>query len=169
MGRGVVASVAGADDVGVGKRCNFGGFWGHAIAAILALSFPVALAFLAHQLVRLLNPTFKPRPFITLAYGYLPLVLFSNLAHYLQMGLTEAGQVIPLSLATIVQPVGASASLVWMAHPAVIVFLQGACLIAGAILSSSLIQKIARQPLLKLLPQHLAVLVFTVLTWQLVL
>ena len=145
------------------------GFIGHAIAATIALMFPVAIALIAHQLVRLLNPKFKPRPFIALAYGYLPLVLFSNLAHYLHLGLTEAGQVIPLSLATLGQPIGTTASLVWIAHPAVITFLQGCCLIVGAILSSLLTQKIARQPLLKLLPQHATIIFLAALVWQIVL
>ena len=85
------------------------------------------------------------------------------------MGLTEAGQVIPLSLATIGQPIGTTASLVWIAHPAVISFLQGTCLVAGVILSSLLIQKIARQPFLKLLPQHLVMISIAILTWQIVL
>ena len=153
----------------LGSDAILDGFGGHAIASLIALSLPAILSLIAHQLVRLLNPTFKPRPFITLAYGYLPLVLFSNLAHYLQMGLTEAGQVIPLSLATIGQPIGTTASLVWMAHPAVISFLQGTCLIAGVVLSSLLIQKIARQPFLKLLPQHSVAVLLAVLTWQLIL
>ena len=145
------------------------GFGGHALVSILALVFPAIATLLAHQLVRLLNPTFKPRPFISLAYGYLPLVLFSNLAHYIHMGLTEAGQVIPLSLATAGQPIGATASLVWTAHPAVIAFLQGSSLIVGIALSSLLTQKIARQPFLKLLPQHSVAVSLAILTWQLVL
>ena len=153
----------------LGSDAVLSGFWGHAIASLIALALPAIFSLIAHQIVRLLNPTFKPRPFINLAYGYLPLVLFSNLAHYLQMGLTEAGQVIPLSLATIGQPIDATASLVWMAHPAVVSFLQGVCLIAGVILSSLLTQKIARQPFLKLLPQHIAIVSMTILTWQVVL
>ena len=153
----------------LGSDAILSGFVGHAIAAIIALGFPVAIALLAHQIVRLLNPKFKPRPFISLAYGYLPLVLFSNLAHYLHLGLTEAGQVIPLSLATLGQPIGNTASLVWIAHPAVITFLQGCCLILGAILSSFLTQKIARQPFLKLLPQHATIVFLTALVWKAVL
>ena len=144
-------------------------FGGHAVVAILALGFPAIATLLAHQLVRLLNPTFKPRPFISLAYGYLPLVLFSNLAHYLHLGLTEAGRIIPLSLATVGQPIGVTASLVWMAHPAVIAFLQGSSLVVGVALSILLTQKIARQPFLKLFPQHGIAVFIAVLTWQLVL
>ena len=153
----------------LGSDAVLGGFVDHAIAALLALTFPAISALLSHQLVRLLNPTFKPRPFVSLAYGYLPLVLFSNLAHYLHMGLTEAGQVIPLSLATVGLPIGAAASFVWMAHPAVIAFLQGSCILAGVVLSVFLTQKIARQPLLKLFPQHAVAVLLAALTWQLVL
>ena len=153
----------------LGSDAILEGFWGHAIASTLALAFPAIATLFAHQLVRLLNPTFKPRPFIALAYGYLPLVLFSNLAHYLHLGLTEAGQIIPLSLATVGQPVGASASWVWTAHPAVIAFLQGSSLILGVVLSILLTQKIARQPFLKLLPQHMAIAAVAALTWKVVL
>ena len=61
--------------------------------------------------------------FVKLAYGYLPLVWAANLAHYLRLGLQEGGRIIPVSLATF----GSSgANLpVWIAHPAVVAFLQG--------------------------------------------
>ncbi|MEL7503538.1 MAG: cyclic nucleotide-binding domain-containing protein [Cyanobacteria bacterium J06554_6] len=143
------------------------GFWGHAIAATLALFLPVAVALSAHQLVQALKPNLAARPFIQLAYGYLPLVLFSNLAHYLPLGLTEAGQIIPITLATVGQ--SGMGSFVVMAHPAVIAFLQGISLLMGAVLSFFLTQKIARQPIIKLLPQHAAIVMSTLCLWQLIL
>jgi hypothetical protein len=78
-----------------------------------------------------------------LAYGYLPLVWAANLAHYLRLGLGEGGRILPVSLATF----GASgANLpVWVAHPAVVAFLQGATLLLGVALSVWLTAKICRQ------------------------
>ena len=92
--------------------------------------------------------------FIELAYGYLPLVLAGNLAHYLRLGLGEAGTIIPLTFATF----GLSARNlpVLIAHPAVVAFLQGSVLILGVVCSIILTQKIARQPIKLLIPQHLA-------------
>ncbi|MBE9032240.1 hypothetical protein IQ266_21090, partial [filamentous cyanobacterium LEGE 11480] len=54
---------------------------------------------------------------------------------------------------------------VWVAHPAVITFLQGVTLISAALLSGVLTQKIAKQPLVKLLPQHAAIGVIAGLMW----
>lgn len=84
-----------------------------------------------------------PRPVVRLAYGYLPLVWAANLAHYLRLGLGEGGRILPVSLATF----GASgANLpVWVVHPAVVAFLQGATLLLGVALSVWLTAKIGRQ------------------------
>ncbi|MEO1592684.1 MAG: cyclic nucleotide-binding domain-containing protein [Cyanobacteria bacterium J06632_22] len=147
-------------------------FWGHAIASLVALSLPAALVGVTHRLISLLRPTLTARPLVQLAYGYLPLVLFSNLAHYLHMGLTEAGRLIPVTLATVGQAgVGQvnMSSLIIVAHPAVLAFLQGVCLITGAALSMFLTQKIAQQPLGKLLPQHVTIVLSTALLWALIL
>ncbi|NEP19334.1 MAG: cyclic nucleotide-binding domain-containing protein [Leptolyngbya sp. SIO4C1] len=140
-------------------------FGGHAIAAILALTLPAVVTLVAHQLIRVLNTRFKPRPFIELAYGYLPAVLCCNLAHYLWLGLNEAGRLVPVSLATFNLPIY---HWVWIAHPAVIAFLQGTCLLTGILLSLILTQKIARRPWRELLPQHGVTIALTGLTWYLV-
>jgi hypothetical protein len=78
-----------------------------------------------------------------MAYGYLPLVWAANLAHYLRLGLGEGGRILPVSLATF----GASGINlpVWVAHPAVVAFLQGATLLLGMALSVWLTTKICRQ------------------------
>ncbi|EKQ68195.1 transcriptional regulators containing an AAA-type ATPase domain and a DNA-binding domain [Leptolyngbyaceae cyanobacterium JSC-12] len=142
---------------------NFG--W-HTGMSVMALLLPGAIALLSHQLIQMFNRTVKPRPFLELAYGYLPLVLGANLAHYLRLGLTEAGQIIPVTFATF----GFStANLpVAIAHPAVISFLQAVTLISAFWLSVMLTQKIARQPFMNLLPQHLTMVVVGSLVWKIV-
>ena len=137
----------------------------HTGFSLLALLIPASLVLLADRGLRL---TFSKAPsFVTLAYGYLPLVLGSNLTHYLKLGLTEAGRIIPVSFATF--GYGAITAPVVVAHPAVIAFLQGVTLLAAALFSVILTQKIARQPLLQLWPQHLAIVSLTGLLWQVIL
>jgi transcriptional regulator with AAA-type ATPase domain/NAD-dependent dihydropyrimidine dehydrogenase PreA subunit len=138
----------------------------HAAVSLLALLVPGAIAILAHQLLQF-NRRTKPRPFLELAYGYLPLVLGASLAHYLRLGLLEAGRIVPVTLATFGLQGGNR--LVLVADPAVIAFLQGVTLIATALISVILTQKIARQPLINLLPQHLSILGLTLLLWRLIL
>ncbi len=149
---------------GLGWRLSLDQVTVHAGFSVLALLIPAAVVLLADRGLRLTFP--KAPAFVTLAYGYLPLVLGSSLAHYLKLGLSEAGRIIPVSFATF--GYGGAAPVV-VAHPAVIAFLQGVTLIAAALLSLILSQKIARQPLLQLWPQHLATLSLTVLLWRLIL
>jgi len=142
---------------------NFG--W-HTAVSVAALLVPVAIALLAQGLIQITHRTLKPRPFLELAYGYLPLVLGGSLAHYLRLGLTEAGRVFPITLATF----GYSSVNVpiAVAEPAVLAFLQAVTLIASVWLSVILTQKIARQPLLSLLPQHFATIAIGSLLWKLI-
>jgi len=138
-------------------------FAAHTGASILALTIPIAIALPAHQLLRWLNPGNKSLTFVKLAYGYLPLVLGSSLAHYLRLGLTEAGRVLPVSFATFgLQGVNLPVAV---AHPAVIAFLQASLLILGFWLSVFVLQKIARQSLLRLFPQVLAMTAIATLQW----
>lgn len=124
----------------------------HALVSIAALLVPVAIAVPAHLLIRLLGN--KPRQFVELAYGYLPLAMGGLLAHFLRLGLSEGGQLIPVTFATFGL---ATVNLpMWIAHPAVVAFLQAVALTFSVLTSIVLTQKIARQPLLKLLPQHFA-------------
>ncbi|MEM7062299.1 MAG: sigma 54-interacting transcriptional regulator [Cyanobacteria bacterium P01_B01_bin.77] len=141
------------------------GFGGHEIATLILLFAPLPLAWGIHKLTRLIQPRLKARPFIQVAYGWLPIVLLSSLAHYLSMGLTEAGRIIPVSLASFGL---ASTGPIIVAHPAVITFLQGVCLISGALLSVLLTQRIARQPWLKLLPLHGLTLGMTAVLYRLI-
>ena len=144
--------------------------------SIAALSLPAAIPLVAYGSMLLFyrlnsilshqSSTPKPRPFVELAYGYLPLVLAGNLAHYLRLGLIEGGRLLPVTLATF--SLSGEGLPILVAHPAVIAFLQGTTLIAGTILSIWLSQKIARQPLRYLLAQHLAAIALGVSLWTLI-
>lgn len=151
----------------LGLNWDLSQFGIHAALAILVLLVPSAIALFAHFILRLLNRQLKPRPFVELAYGYLPLVLGANLAHYLHLGLTEAGRVVPVTLATFgYSSVGMP---VIITDPAVITFLQGVTLIFGLLCSLVLTQKISHQPLRHLIPQHIAMILCTVGFWQIIL
>ncbi len=144
-------------------------FSNHALVSVIALSLPLVvplLAQIASELVGKLNNKYKPRKFIELAYGYLPLVLAGNLAHYLRLSLAEGGKILPVTMATF--GLDGAGLPILVAHPAVIAFLQGCCLIFGVLLSILLTQKIARQQFKYLLPQHLAFVVLAVAMWQVI-
>ena len=141
-------------------------FWTHLFVAIAALTLPAIVPFAAYGLLRLLLQSLKPRPFIEMAYGYLPLVLGGSLAHYLRLGLGEAGRILPVTKATF----GYSGEElpILVAHPAVIEFLQGTTLISSVLLTVILTQKIARQPLRLLLPQHLGAIALFASLWPII-
>ncbi|AFY72482.1 transcriptional regulators containing an AAA-type ATPase domain and a DNA-binding domain [Synechococcus sp. PCC 7502] len=108
----------------------------------------------------------KPRPFIQLAYSYLPLVLGGNLAHYLRLFLQEAGRILPVSFATF--GMDGSALPIFIAHPAVISFLQATTLLLSVILTLALTQKIARQPWRSLIPFHISTLILAIALWKII-
>ncbi len=144
-------------------------FSNHALVSVIALSLPFivpVLAQIASELVGKLNNKYKPRKFVELAYGYLPLVLAGNLAHYLRLGLAEGGKILPVTMATF--GLDGAGFPILVADPAVIAFLQGCSLIFGVLLAILLTQKIARQPFKYLLPQHLATVVLAVAMWQII-
>ncbi len=118
---------------------------GHGLVAVAVLALPALLPLTieAGQWLWRKSQGLLPRPGVRLAYGYLPLVWAANLAHYLRLGLGEGGRILPVSFATF----GASGVNlpVWVAHPAVIAFLQGATLLLGVALSLGLTAKICRQ------------------------
>ena len=154
----------------LGLDLHLNRFSHHAIASIIALSLPVALPLLAHGtniLVSKFNRRYTPRRFIEVAYGYLPLVLAGNLAHYLYLGLNEGGRILPVTMATF--GLNGSSLPILVAHPAVIAFLQGTCLLIGTLLSILLTQKIARQEFKYLLPQCSAIALLTFGMWQVIL
>lgn len=154
-----------------GWHLHLDNFGIHAIVSLLALLVPGSIALVAHSLIRLLQRSYKPRPFLELAYGYLPLVLGASLAHYLRLGLMEAGQVIPVTFATFgfgTTGLGMANLPIAITDPAVIAFLQSVTLIFSFWFSVILTQKLARQSLLNLLPQHLAMLAIGTLAWKVI-
>ena len=141
-------------------------FGWHALVSLVVLVVPVAIALLAHGFVQLLHPTTKARPFVETAYGYLPLVLGGSLAHYLRLGLNEAGRVVPVTLATFgYSGVGMPIAV---ADPAVLAFLQGVTLIVSVWLSVILTQKITRQSFPSMLPQHAATVAIGSVLWKII-
>ena len=142
--------------------------------SLAALSIPATIPLIAYGgmllLQRLSNALKwslpKPRPFVELAYGYLPLVLAGNLAHYLRLGLGEGGRILPVALATF--GLSGEALPIFVAHPAVIAFLQAVTLIFGTILTMILTQKIAHQSVRSLFAQHLGAVVLGVCLWAII-
>ncbi|MDC0835191.1 sigma 54-interacting transcriptional regulator [Geitlerinema sp. CS-897] len=131
-------------------------FFPHLELSVLALSVPVLIPVVAYGVLWVVYQAGKipkPRSLVELAYGYLPLVLGGNLAHYLTLGLGEAGRVLPVTLATFGLD-GANLPI-WVADSAVISFLQGTTLVFSTVLSILLMQKIAKQSFWALLPLHL--------------
>ena len=63
----------------------------HAGISILVLLLPAILPLAGSWLAQS-----EQVSWLKLAYGYLPIVLAANLAHYLRLGLSEAGRIIPV-------------------------------------------------------------------------
>jgi polyferredoxin len=139
---------------------NLTDFGQHTGIAIAVLFLPSVVPFLAHAWLPLIFKVFsslKPRSFVELAYGYLPLVLMGNLAHYLQLGLGEAGKILPVTMATF--GLTGMNLPIFLAHPAVIAFLQSTALIIGVLSSIYLIRKIAKHPFPLLIPHYVGAIV----------
>jgi transcriptional regulator with AAA-type ATPase domain/NAD-dependent dihydropyrimidine dehydrogenase PreA subunit len=147
----------------LGLQIDLSIFWQHLGLSVITLIFPTAVVFAAYALMQLTKFSRKPRPFVQLTYGYLPLVLGGNLAHYLRLGLGEAGRILPVSFATF--GLEGEKLPILVAHPAVIEFLQGTTLVFSVLFTIILTQKIARQPMAALFWQHLATLALAVSMW----
>lgn len=153
----------------LGWDWNLDRFFPHLGLSLITLSLPALIPAIAYGCMWLTHLTFnfcRPRSFVELAYGYLPLVLGGTLAHYLRLFLQEAGRILPVTWATF--GFSGAGLPVAIAHPAVIAFLQGTVLVFSVLLSWVLTHKIARHPLKVLLPQHLGVLVLGAGLWQLI-
>jgi transcriptional regulator with AAA-type ATPase domain/NAD-dependent dihydropyrimidine dehydrogenase PreA subunit len=145
-------------------------FGTHFILSVIALSVPALIPFAGYKLMQLvysITQKIKPRRFIELAYGYLPLVLAGNLAYYLRLFFGEAGRILPVGFATF--GMSGEGLPILVAHPAVTAFLQGTVLVTGVILSIILSQKIARQPLKLIATQHLCTILLAVGMWKAIL
>ncbi len=138
----------------------------HLLASTLILVLPTLIPVLGYGLIRLISTDLKPRSFVELAYGYLPLVLGGTLAHYVDLGLSEAGRILPVTMATF--GLSVRGLPVVMAHPAVIAFLQGSVLLISLILSVVLTQQIAKHSIGRLWPHHLSTLLLTGSLWILI-
>jgi polyferredoxin len=134
---------------------------GHSGIAIALLALPALLPLTIEGLIWLVARGQK-RTFVKRAYGYLPLVWAANLAHYLRLGLGEGGRILPVSFATF--GVSGANLPVWVAHPAVVAFLQGATLLLGLILSLWLTAKLCRQGWQRWL-QHGCTVLLTLSLW----
>ena len=150
----------------------------HTIAAFCALAFPSIVAFSSHALGRISNAVVNasseretpPQPFVKEAYAYLPLCWLALLAHFLDLGMGEAGRVLPVAARTF----GLSAladnaglpSLVADDH--VISFCQGIALIAGASWSLVLLRYNASRPWLAVAPQSVSILCIAGALWRVV-
>ncbi|EIE23428.1 hypothetical protein COCSUDRAFT_53335 [Coccomyxa subellipsoidea C-169] len=136
----------------------------HIIVSTLVLLAPGCIALGAHGLAELadaVSAMLPGKPFLELAYGYMPLVWAGTLAHYLLPFFSEAGRLLPWII-----PEGP----VWpRLAGGVTAFLQGTCLLSGAALSLLLTRKIGARPWVRLAPQCLAVLGFTAELWALLL
>lgn len=150
----------------LGLNLDFTNFWLHLVISLLVLLIPAAVVFAAYGGIKLFNVRRKSRKFIELAYGYLPLVLGGNLAHYLRLGLGEGGKILPVTFATFGLSGEQLPTLV--AHPAVIAFLQGATLIFAVLLTMILTQKIAKQSLSMMFCQHLAAVALGLSMWLII-
>ncbi|MFN6515091.1 MAG: cyclic nucleotide-binding domain-containing protein [Nostoc sp. CreGUA01] len=150
----------------LGLQLDLTNFWQHLGLSLLVLIIPLAFVFAAYGLLKLFNLNRKPKSFVELAYGYLPLVLGGNLAHYLRLGLSEGGRILPVSFATL--GLNGEQLPMLVAHPAVISFLQGTTLIFSVLLTILLTQKIAKQSLNSLLWQHLAAIALGVSMWAII-
>ncbi|MDS3859495.1 sigma 54-interacting transcriptional regulator [Thermosynechococcaceae cyanobacterium BACA0444] len=128
-------------------------FWFHGLASVAVLGIAALIPILAYGVTWLFSGNIKPRPWLELAYGYLPLVWAGNLAHYLPWGLGEGGKLLPVAAATI--GFNGISLPILVAHPAVIAFLQGVVILFGLGVSLWLSQRITRQSLKLLLPHQL--------------
>jgi polyferredoxin len=140
-------------------------FWPHAGVSVGVLAIAALIPISGHGLLQVFSPG-KHRPFLELAYGYLPLVLGATLAHYLRLGLAEAGQVLPITWATLGYEGGFLPA--YSAHPAVTAFLQASTLVLSILLTWALTQKIGRQPFTNLWPQHLTACIIGACLWQVI-
>ena len=137
--------------------------------ALGILALPAIAPLLAHSVQHLLHYlrwTLKPKPLVQLAYGYLPLVWAANLAHFLRLGLTEAGQILPVTFATM--GLSGEGLPIAMVHPAVLAFLQGFTLLFGSIASFWVLRRISRQPLGELWPHCFALILLCGSLWPLI-
>ncbi|GAB5355656.1 hypothetical protein AAMO2058_000224200 [Amorphochlora amoebiformis] len=155
----------------------------HSIAAAATLSVPGLTIFAVDSVMRLfrafLYPSeLPPNRFVSLAYSYLPLVWLASLSHYLLLGLTEAGRILPVGILNIAFFMPGDMTREWVeglgkfmptltAPIDVVKFLQGSALLAGVGMSSLLLQKLGGQRRLGWV-HLLTMIVLTAELWDLI-
>jgi hypothetical protein len=77
--------------------------------------------------------------------------------------LQEGGKIFPVTMATFGLVNNNLPSFI--AHPAVISFLQGSTLIISLLITIFVTQKISKRPFISLIPQHLASLTLMISLW----
>ena len=148
----------------------------HIAVATVALAWPGLLALGGHMLGNLVDSASSTGhgsrsrgEFLTEAYAWLPLCWLASLSHYLDLGLGEAGLVLPRAARTMGLAGVAESGLLPQAaaDPAVIKFCQGGCLSLGILLSTVLLRVLARRPWPAIAPQVGAMTLATVQLWAL--
>lgn len=154
-------------------------FHAHLIASVGTLAYPGLLAVMAHTLSRVIDadaPSRVPKttspvaPFVKEAYAYVPLCWLGLLAHFLELGMLEAGQVLNVASRTFgfdaLASNGALPAIVADAH--VVAFCQGACLLAGTGWSLVLLRYNSAKPWSRITPQACTIVFLGVQIWNLV-
>ncbi|CAE7742509.1 unnamed protein product [Symbiodinium pilosum] len=168
---------------------------GMAVAALLA---PGIFVWLMDRLARGLSSLLYPdqvalilgNDFVDLGYSYLPLTWLASLAHYLKLGLVDAGQVLPTAART--AGYFAAAMAQWApgvpgsafaqeqlkaleeslpslsASPDVVAFLQGVSLLLAAVFSLQMLTKLGGKAPFAWIHQA-AIILLTWELWQLIL
>ena len=101
--------------------------------------------------------------------SYLPLCWLASIAHYLDLGMGEAGSILPAA-ARMVGLVDLAPRLpVLVASPEVIDFSQGLCVVVGCLSSLVLLRVLARRPWLEIGWQCGGMIVLSAQLWWLLL
>ena len=148
----------------------------HAAAAVCALVYPGTLAFASHALSNMIHEkssdvrACQPQAFVEEAYAYLPLCWLGLLAHFLDLGLGEAGKVLPVAARSFgfesIATSGFLPELVADEH--VISFCQGTCILAGTAWSLVLLRYNAKRTWKEIAPQTLAIVLLGSQLWDLI-
>ncbi len=147
----------------------------HFIAAVGALAYPGLLAVVAYTVAQIIHAVAgsnntRVNPFIEESYAYVPLCWLGLLAHFLDLGMAEAGQVLQVAsrtfgLSTVVAS-DALPSLVADSH--VISFCQGICILAGTTWSLVLLRYNSSKPWLYVAPQAATIFLLGAQMWDLI-
>jgi len=107
------------------------------------------------------------KSFMSLGYGYLPLVWSSILAYYLELLLVEAGTIVQVAGSSVGIPEHYLPSI--SADASVVTFLQASTLLLGISSSLVLSRRIASQPWRVFIPQCICIVGFGAELWHLLL